>query len=182
MESGNDYVIQLKGNCSKLFSDVQKHVKETCYDDEFTTKETNRGRIENRRVEVYEGIFGAMIGTWKGINTVIVVRRWGVRNGKKYEEYHFYISNKTGTSAKLYAEGIRGHWFIENKLHWVRDKILNEDDSLVKGKDLAGNLSLMRTMVMNIFKLNKEMSMTHAFEKYTNRLELCTSLMELKHI
>ena len=182
LESGNDYVIQVKGNCSKLFADVKKHVKETCFDEEFTTKEPNRGRKENRRIQVYEGIPGAMIGTWKGINTVIVVRRWGIRDNKKYDEYHYYISNKIGTSAEVYAAGIRGHWFIENKLHWVKDKILNEDGSLVKGKDIAGNLSLIRTMVMNIFKLNKEMSITHAFEKYTNKLDLCSDLLEIKHI
>ena len=89
---------------------------------------------------------------------------------KRSNQQHVHLKQNRITS--FYARGIRAHWFIENKLHWVKDKIWNEDNSLVNGFSLARNMSMVRTFVFNIFKLNNEQSMTVAQEKYANRLSM----------
>ncbi|MDZ8066276.1 MAG: ISAs1 family transposase [Nostoc sp. DedQUE08] len=54
-----------------------------------------------------------------------------------------YISSIVST-AKEFAHGIRGHWGIENRLHWVKDVVLNEDNSTIRMGKAPANLSIMR--------------------------------------
>jgi hypothetical protein len=43
-------------------------------------------------------------------------------------------------------------WFIENKLHWVKDVNFNEDKSRIREKDVAGKLSLLVTVILNVYR------------------------------
>lgn len=181
MVSGNDYVIQVKGNQKYLLQAVKTHIAEHDPSDIDHTSEINRGRKENREVHLYNDVTGKVFDQWKGLKTIVFIRNWGVRNHKKYEQLHYYISSRTEKNARIYGQGIRGHWYIENKLHWTKDAILGEDRSLIKGNDLARNLSLIRTMVINIYKLNEEMSIKSATEKFNNRISKCVELMNIKH-
>ncbi len=99
--------------------------------------------------------------------------RWGKRSEKSFKEVHYFISSRKQLSAQNYAKRIREHWWIENKLHWVKDVILYEDNSLVKGKDLSENLSLLRMIVMNLFRINNLQSVKYAIEKFSNKLDKC---------
>ena len=55
------------------------------------------------------------------------------------------------------ADGIRGHWLIENSLHWVKDVIYEEDVSPQKAGFAPRNLSLLKTWVLTLLR-------THGFE------------------
>ena len=57
-----------------------------------------------------------------------MVERTGLRGNKKSEETLYYISSKVLPSKKIAAK-IRGHWLIENQVHWVKDVIFNIDKS-----------------------------------------------------
>ena len=57
-----------------------------------------------------------------------MVERTGLRGNKKSEETLYYISSKLLPSKKIAAK-IRGHWLIENQVHWVKDVIFNIDKS-----------------------------------------------------
>ena len=57
-----------------------------------------------------------------------MVERTGLRRNKKSEETLYYISSKLLPSKKIAAK-IRGHWLIENQVHWVKDVIFNIDKS-----------------------------------------------------
>jgi predicted transposase YbfD/YdcC len=46
-----------------------------------------------------------------------------------FHESHYYLSSKDW-SAHQFAEAVRGHWLIENRLHWVKDVTLNEDNCI----------------------------------------------------
>ena len=144
------------------------------------TKEINRGREENRICRVYE--LPEIIKNYESCNTMIHIRSEGLRGGKQYKEDHYYISNKTCIDADYYLRGIRGHWSIENSCHWVKDVVMNEDASRVKGMKMAENLSLIRNMVMNIYRLNNLKSIKKAIEKYCNRLNESISLVNQLHI
>ena len=62
------------------------------------------------------------------IQSFIKVGRTGLRGNKKSEETLYYISSKILPSKKIAAK-IRGHWLIENQVHWVKDVIFNIDKS-----------------------------------------------------
>ncbi len=177
MVGGNDYVIQVKGNQKNLKSSIEEYTDKNNSDDKYYEKEKNRGRDENREIKVYKNVKGSEFAKWKGIRDIIVVHRWGTRENKEFDETHYFISSRKKSSAKLYAKGIRQHWWIENKLHWVKDVILKEDESLVKNKQLAGNLSLMRIIVMNLYRLKNYKSIKYAIEKYVNRLAECNKFI-----
>ena len=177
VEGGNDYVVQVKGNQKKLKSGIQEYVDKNNNDDRYYEKEKNKGRDENRETKVYKNVKGSEFAKWKGIRDIIVVHRWGIREDEEFDETHYFISSRKNSSAKIYAKGIRRHWWIENKLHWVKDVILKEDDSLIKDKQLAENLSLIRIIVMNLYRLRNYESIKYAIEKYVNRLDECNKFI-----
>lgn len=161
-----------------------KFIEQTSPIDSCENKEINRSRIEHRKYQVYslDDSLDKRFDEWRNLRTVITVSRNIKRQGKTCKATRYFISSKVDCTADEFAYGIRSHWFIENKLHWVKDTILNEDKSLVIGKQLAKNMSLIRSITMNVFKLNNEFSIKTAIEKYTNRLQQCLTLMKYEHI
>lgn len=180
MESGNDYVIQVKGNARKLRAILLDKARAMDPADITFTKEINRGRTEMRECMVYSIEDSPL--DYKSINTFIHVKNTGTRCGKRYEEDHYYASNKKLLDADYYLKGIRNHWSIENSCHWVKDAIMYEDNSRVKGMALSENLSIIRNIVINLFRLNGEKSIKKAIEKYCNRLNQSTRLINQLHI
>lgn len=175
MESGNDYVIQVKKNAKLLLRKVKSTILDNDPIDIGYTKELNRGRTENRVCRIYS--VDEEITNFESCNTVIHILNYGCRDQKDYQENHYYISSKTSIDAEYYMKGIRGHWSIENSCHWVKDVIMNEDKSLVANMAIAENLSIVRNMVMNIYRLGKQKSIKKAIEKYCNRLNESVQLI-----
>ena len=66
-----------------------------------------------------------------------------------------YISSHDGRDARTLAEAIRGHWGIENGLHWSLDVSFREDDSRVRVGHAAENLSRVRRIALNLLKQEK---------------------------
>ncbi|MBW4672297.1 MAG: transposase [Cyanomargarita calcarea GSE-NOS-MK-12-04C] len=62
------------------------------------------------------------------------VERIGTRAGKAYHQVAYYISSLV-SSATDFAQGIRGHWGIENSLHWVKDVIFDVREAALKELD-----------------------------------------------
>ena len=137
---------------------------------QYLSTERKRGRRENRKVQVYPITKGDNIfGQWKGLKVVIMVNRYGYRQNKPYNKAHYYISSIKGEQAEYYAKGIRAHWGIENRLHWVKDVILHEDRNRIKTGSIAQNLSLIKSVIINVFRLNGQESIKKSIEKYANR-------------
>ncbi|MEH1872830.1 hypothetical protein [Nostoc sp.] len=61
--------------------------------------------------------------SWAGIKSLIRVKKTGTRGDKPYHEVVCYI-NSLIHPAREFACGIRGHWSIENRLHWIKDVVL----------------------------------------------------------
>ena len=80
-----------------------------------------------------------------------MVERTGLRGNKKSEETLYYISSKLLPSKKIAAK-IRGHWLIENQVHWVKDVIFNEDKSKIRELQAGRNFSLLYTIIMNVYR------------------------------
>lgn len=89
------------------------------------TLDTSHNRQVHRRVSVYAAPT-ALQRQWSGLKTLICVERWGIREGRAFEEQIGYISDLE-LSAVQFLQPIQQHWTIENRLHWVRDVTFDED-------------------------------------------------------
>ena len=149
---GCDFLIQVKANCHTLYARIALFTAfhlpmSTC-----ETYEEGHGRCEFRRVELFENK-AELPQVWHGITRLVKVRRWGLREGKPYQQLSFYILSKPLNSVQVVARGIRGHWGIENKLHWVKDAILKEDKMTITHPTQATIAALLNTTAMNMLRL-----------------------------
>lgn len=78
----------------------------------------------------------------------------------------------------MFAVGIRGHWGIENRLHYVKDVVFFEDSSPITNINAATNLSILTTIVINLLRYNGYCSMTKAIRQVGNSWgNLCSMLV-----
>jgi len=82
------------------------------------------------------------------------VERLREEKGKKSETASYYISSLEPEDAEKFNIGIRGHWSIENQLHWVKDVIQNEDKAGIRRSNGIENLSILKNTAINIVRKN----------------------------
>jgi predicted transposase YbfD/YdcC len=149
IDSGNDYVIQVKGNQAGLLRSIKATVEGQEALSTRAYEERSRGRHERRVVEVFSPP-PSVSQHWTGLRRVIHIERQVARNGKQTHTDHYYISSVCSNQAEVFAVGIRGHWSIENRLHWVKDVIQHEDDAGIKEGNGIETLSILKNIAMNI--------------------------------
>lgn len=165
IEQGGDYLLALKGNQRNLAEEVEMFF-ETANDDAFTSirhdycevHEKGHGREETRRLwcsDQIEGITELSAGKWKGVKTVVMVESTRVVGGKESLEYRYYITSRP-PQAQALLKAVRSHWSIENSVHWLLDVAFREDESRVRDRVAAENLSLLRKIALNILKQDEQ--------------------------
>jgi Transposase len=92
---------------------------------------------------------------WPGIKTIGMVTRTHRKIGRKKEktETRYYISSER-RNGKEFARYVRNHWGIENSLHWVMDMTFREDESRVRERTIADNISWIRRFTITLIKQN----------------------------
>ncbi|NCQ96888.1 MAG: ISAs1 family transposase, partial [Microcystis aeruginosa W11-06] len=85
------------------------------------------------------------------LKSYIKVERYGERDGKEYDNCAYYISSLR-ENAQTFAQKIRGHWPIENQLHWVKDVIFKEDTLPLTDFQAVSNFSIIQTIALNLFR------------------------------
>lgn len=151
IESGNDYLIKVKGNQPKLLRAMKEAITDQAPLDTNLQTERSRGRRERRYVAVYEPS-KAVDPAWKKLRRMVYVVRSGWRReGGPYRRESYYITSRLDTAAG-FGRGIRGHWSIENRLHWVKDAQMTEDTSGIKSKRAAANLSLLKSLALTRYR------------------------------
>lgn len=176
IEAGNDYVIAVKDNQPKLHRHIQ-HIAATRKPNSWIIEtEKTRDRLTTRTVEVFHNLNG-VDPEWTGIQSLIRVERIGTRKGKKYHEIVCYISSLIA-SAKEFAIGIRRHWSIENRLHWIKDVVMKEDDSTIRMGNAPANLSILRAIAINILRRNGHTSITIATRFLSHDIDKLLTLVE----
>ncbi len=162
-EKEADYVIALKGNQGNLHRDIKDYLDwgerigfpEIKYDYS-ETLEKGHGRIEERRCWVTEEI-GWLEGKekWKNLKSIVMVEAIReVIGGKKTVERRYFISSLEA-NAELALKCVRGHWAIENNLHWCLDIGFREDANQVREAKSAENLATLRHLGINLLKQEK---------------------------
>ena len=122
-----DYVMTVKGNMPTLYKRLKKLPWAAV--PAFSAVSTDHGRRARRTIKV------ALVPAWiesGGAAQVAQLRRTVTRNGKKTVEVACLITSDRNADPATLAAWVRGHWEIENRLHWVRDVTYQEDKSLVR--------------------------------------------------
>jgi len=162
IERGGDYLLALKENQSQLYEDVTdlfKGAEEVKFlDVEHTYAKTtnkNHGRIEIRECWAISDpdFTHYLLGfeNWKGLRTLIKVTAHRQMQGETTTEDRYFISSLK-TPAKRILKVVRGHWGIENGLHWVLDIAFREDESRVRKDHAPENLAILRHIALNLLK------------------------------
>lgn len=159
--SGGDYVLAVKGNQEHLLEDVQATVEQALNGElpaqvvlQHNTKEQGHGRQENRSYVVIHHVKGIRDRlAWPKLTTVGMCYSERTVKGETTTEVRYFIgSRKMGV--RKYAKVLRGHWRIENNLHWQLDISLAEDDSRIQERQGAANVALMRKLALSLLKQN----------------------------
>ncbi|MEM6783175.1 MAG: hypothetical protein AAF624_05505 [Bacteroidota bacterium] len=86
-----------------------------------------------------------------------------------YERVGLYVTSRTDGAAAL-GEVIRSHWHVENRLHWVKDALQNEDGGGVRSAAGAAALSALRDVTLSVLRHNGHWSPTAAQSRLANRV------------
>jgi len=175
-DTGNNYVIAVEKNPPSLHRQIQYTTTHSNPLSRYTETEKTRNRVTNRTVTVFNDVNG-INQAWVGLQSLIKVERSGTRAGKPDHQIVYYISSLT-CSAVEFADGIRGHWGIENRLHWVKDRVFDEDRSRIRKGNASANRSIILALTMNILRRNGYSSITSAHRFISNDLDKLLLLVE----
>lgn len=148
--SGNDSLLAVKGNQPKLFEQLPSAFEQGATQTVDTQTEQNRDRWTQRTVSVMNKVSG-LDPQWIGVKRIVRVERVGTRAHRPVSETMFYISSLT-LDAAAFAQRIRQHWHLAERLHWVKDVVLKEDCSPLCDGHAPVNFAIVRTIALNLFR------------------------------
>lgn len=155
------YILAVKGNQERLHNallaifaklDADPAVPPHCISE---TRETRRGRNEIRRVTAVESIHCLpedILFAWPKLETLVRVQSEAQRGGKTVREERFYISTLAMSQVETIAQGVRSHWGIENRLHWVLDVSFREDLNRTRKGNGPESSAILRHIVLNLLR------------------------------
>ena len=165
LEGEADYVLQAKENQPTLYGKAKNLLDELILEkfagiehDYHVDVNGGHGRIETRRVWVCWNVrdLGEIAQQWPGLKSLVVVKSIREVGGHTSVERHYYISSLgRRVRAKRMAEYIRGHWAVENNLHWQLDISFNEDRRRIRKGHGAENFSRLCRIALNLLKNEK---------------------------
>lgn len=176
IESGNDYVITVKKNQPTLYQSLETAFAQQTPDSQDTQLEHTRDRLTRRTVSVLNQVED-IDPAWVGVQRLIRVERCGSRAAKPYHETMFYISSRCVDAAEL-SQRIRGHWQIENGLHWSKDVVLDEDTAPLCAGYAPANFAILRTIAMNLFRQHGFASITQGLRHLAHDIPLLFSFFQ----
>jgi len=175
LDAHGQYILQVKDNQPTLHAKLQATFADAILDkfaglehDYFTETNGGHDRIETRRAWVCwdVSLLGELTKQWPGLKSLIVVERTREINGHKSIERHYYISSlDRRTKAKRMAGYIRGHWSVENNLHWQLDVSFREDERRIRKGHGAENFSRLCRTALNLLKNEKTQTVGIAIKR-----------------
>lgn len=152
-----DYLLYAKGNQPSLEREIADYVQDETLRkgmDSAVKKEKNRDRIETRKAYTVSDIswlFGKE--KWKNLACIGAIKTEIERNGRKTEEWHYYIFSRKLTVAELLCHA-RMEWAVET-MHWILDVHYSEDYCRIENKTIQQNLNMLRKFTISLIKQYK---------------------------
>jgi predicted transposase YbfD/YdcC len=157
--AGADYCLAVKGNQPTLHQGIVNFFDEHLEDDfarvsvrRHETQEKGHGREETRHYficPVPEDFPDR--ARWSRLKAIGIVISSTQRNGKDCGDVRYYILTKY-VAAKRFAAAVRGHWGIENRLHWQLDVTFQEDQCRIRQGHADTNFSILRRAALALLK------------------------------
>jgi len=160
-------VVEGKGNYLLAVKDNQEHLKTdiltcfvTAYETDcqhvtyqkYTVQEQGSGRTETRVYEVISDPAGIRNrADWPKLEVIVKCYSERTVGEKTTCEERYYIGSRRAT-AKQFARLLRGHWGIENNLHWHLDVTFGEDASRIQDRTGGQNFSVLRRVALNLLQ------------------------------
>ena len=173
IEADADYVLALKGNQETVHEEVKSFLDATLAEGQaprpvgaklsaaaatlasYQTVEKDHGRLETRRYYQSDQLdWFADRAKWEGLKSVGMVQSIREVEGKTTVEWRYYLSSLP-LGVETFARAVRGHWGVENKVHWVMDVCFREDQSRARSGYAAENLATLRRLALNMLKREK---------------------------
>jgi predicted transposase YbfD/YdcC len=159
--AGGDYVLAVKGNQPTLHQGIVDFFAEQGKDDfaclqvrRYVTEERGHGREEKRSYflcPVPEDLPDC--SRWAKLRAIGMAVNHTQRDGKESTEIRYYILSKY-LSGRRFAEAVRDHWSIENRLHWQLDVTFQEDQCRLRKGHADTNFSILRRTALSLLKNN----------------------------
>jgi len=158
-EADADYVLALKGNHEVVHEEVKTFLEDAhaqnfkkVEHDFLETVEKDHGRIETRRYWITEKIdWFADRPKWEALQAVGMVESVRQIDDQTTTERRFYLTSLKA-DAREFARAVRGHWSIENNLHWILDVCFAEDQCRIRTNYAAQNMAVLRHITLNLLK------------------------------
>jgi predicted transposase YbfD/YdcC len=156
-EQKGHYLLAVKDNQPTLRAAVEAVIDRACEADFAGVRcdgheavEDGHGRHEERYVTVIYDPDG-LPAEWPDVAAVVQVNREREHGGERAVTSHYYIASYPGTAAE-FAGWVRGHWCIENGLHWVLDVVFREDRSRIRAGHAGANLAMIRRVAVSLLR------------------------------
>jgi predicted transposase YbfD/YdcC len=158
---GGDYILAVKENQPTLHAEIQAAFATAATPPArsprlYTTEDQGHGREEQRTVQVLpaRGSLSAAQGAaWLGVLTLIMVTRvvWCEATGVESLEVSYFLSSLPPNARRI-GSAIRGHWSIENGLHWVLDVVFREDARRLYDRTAAANVAFLNRLALSLLR------------------------------
>jgi predicted transposase YbfD/YdcC len=160
-EQKGDYILAVKDNQPTLHAELQgafaaAESRPTSSHRQYTTEDTGHGRHECRTVQVLAAadyLPEPLVSAWLGLLTLVMVMRVVTcqATGVVTTEVSYFISSLRPNARRI-GKAIRGHWSIENGLHWVLDVVFREDARRLYDRTVAENVAFLNRLALSILR------------------------------
>jgi predicted transposase YbfD/YdcC len=158
---GGDYILAVKDNQPTLHAEIQAAFSTAATPPArsprlYTTQDQGHGREEQRTVQVlpvHGHLSAAQCAAWLGILTIVMVTRvvCCAATGEESLEVRYFLSSLP-PNARCISSAIRGHWSIENGLHWVLDVVFREDARRLYDRTAAENVAFLNRLALSLLR------------------------------
>jgi len=171
-DRGAHYLLTVKGNQPRLHAQL-KALPWRAVPVGDDTRDRGHGRVEWRTLKVTAVAAG--LGFPHAAQAVQVIRRRRPLNAKKRKKWStetvYAVTSLTATEASPaeLADILRGHWLIEDRLHWVRDVTYDEDRSQVRTGTGPRVMASLRNLAITILRLAGVVNIAAALRHHARR-------------
>ncbi len=161
VDQQGDYLLAAKDNQPTLHAEMQAafataQTQPATRSRVDTTEESGHGRHEHRTVQVLPAanyLSAPLLVAWPGLLTLVMVVRVVTcqLTGVTTTETGYYISSLRPNARRI-GQAIRGHWSIENGLHWVLDVVFREDARRLYDRTAAENTAFLNRLALSLLR------------------------------